>query len=244
MEEERPHAQPSVAQPIRKECPSHEGNVALFACFFVLPCFLSGAASLLPRTGFTPEPTWAIPAFAWPWPTSSRWAQIRRLPRSRLSSTPRLYSDLTNAGIFDMVSKSLAPQAMPGSPQEIALSQWSAAPANASMVAFGALSATNGRLIVYGWLDDASNTDQPAGAGAAIQRGRLGRDGAHHCASFRRRYHQPPRRRHQRHRGDQDLFCECAHRIERDLGDGLRRPESARGHAPGHHLAFAARFAG
>ncbi len=66
-----------------------------------------------------------------------------------------LYSDLTNAGIFDMVSKSLAPQAMPGSPQEFASNQWSAAPANAAMVAFGALSATNGRLVVYGWLTDA-----------------------------------------------------------------------------------------
>ena len=52
-----------------------------------------------------------------------------------------LYNDLINAGIFDMVSKSLAPQAMPGSPQEIRAGQWSAAPANAAMVAFGALSA-------------------------------------------------------------------------------------------------------
>ncbi len=66
-----------------------------------------------------------------------------------------LFSDLSNAGIFDMVSKSLAPQAMPGSPQEIVLSQWSAVPANAAMVAFGALAVTNGRLVVYGWLMDA-----------------------------------------------------------------------------------------
>jgi TolB protein len=72
-----------------------------------------------------------------------------------------LYSDLNNAGIFQMVSKSLAPQAMPGSPQEIVLSQWSAAPASASMVAFGALSVNAGRIVVYGWLDDASNTASP-----------------------------------------------------------------------------------
>lgn len=72
-----------------------------------------------------------------------------------------LYSDLNNAGIFTMVSKSLAPQATPGSPQEIVLSQWSAAPANAAMVAFGALSVTNGRLVVYGWLDDTRNTANP-----------------------------------------------------------------------------------
>lgn len=72
-----------------------------------------------------------------------------------------LYSDLGNAGIFDLVSKSLAPQAMPGSPQEIVLSQWSAAPANAAMVAFGALSADNGRLKVYGWLFDTNNAASP-----------------------------------------------------------------------------------
>lgn len=72
-----------------------------------------------------------------------------------------LYKDLNNAGIFQMVSKSLAPQAMPGSPQEMVLSQWSAAPASAAMVAFGALSVTNGRLVVYGWLFDTSNAANP-----------------------------------------------------------------------------------
>jgi TolB protein len=66
-----------------------------------------------------------------------------------------LYNDLQSAGIFDLVSKSLAPQAMPGSPQEFVAGQWSAAPASAAMVAFGALSATDGRLVVYGWLTDA-----------------------------------------------------------------------------------------
>ena len=72
-----------------------------------------------------------------------------------------LYGDLAGAGIFDLVSKSLAPQAAPGSPQEIILSQWSAAPANAAMVAFGALSVAKGRLIVSGWLDDARNSQNP-----------------------------------------------------------------------------------
>src|SRR3984957_11754984 len=66
-----------------------------------------------------------------------------------------LYNDLSTAGIFDMVSKSLAPQSTPGSPQEFAADQWSAAPANSAMVAFGALSAANGRLEVSGWLSDA-----------------------------------------------------------------------------------------
>ncbi len=66
-----------------------------------------------------------------------------------------LFNDLSNAGIFDMVSKSLAPQTMPGSPQEFVADQWSAAPASAAMVAFGAFAVDNGRLVVYGWLTDA-----------------------------------------------------------------------------------------
>jgi TolB protein len=72
-----------------------------------------------------------------------------------------LFSDLQNAGIFDMVSKSMAPQAMPGSPEEINLQLWTPPPASAQMVAFGALQAQNGRLIVYGWLFDAQNPSNP-----------------------------------------------------------------------------------
>jgi TolB protein len=72
-----------------------------------------------------------------------------------------LYNDLSNAGIFDMVSKSLAPQAMPGSPQELVPAQWSAPPASATMIALGALSADNGRLVVYGWLLDATTAGSP-----------------------------------------------------------------------------------
>lgn len=82
-------------------------------------------------------------------------------PALKATFDSTLYSDLENAGVFDMVSKSFTPQVTPGSPQEINLSQWSAAPANAAMVAFGALSATNGRLVVYGWLDDTRNTANP-----------------------------------------------------------------------------------
>ena len=82
-------------------------------------------------------------------------------PTLKASFDATLYSDLSNAGIFDMVSKSLAPTSTPGSPQEINLPQWAAAPANSSMVAFGALSSTNGRIIVYGWVFDAKNAGSP-----------------------------------------------------------------------------------
>ena len=81
-----------------------------------------------------------------------------QMPALKAVFDSTLFSDLSNSGIFDMVSKSLAPQAMPGSPQEISLPQWAAAPALSAMVAFGALSAENGKLAVYGWLDDARTT--------------------------------------------------------------------------------------
>jgi TolB protein len=82
-------------------------------------------------------------------------------PALKATFDATLYSDLANAGIFDLVSKSLAPRSTPGSPQEINLAEWSAVPANAAMVAFGALAANNGRLIVYGWLFDTRNTVSP-----------------------------------------------------------------------------------
>ena len=82
-------------------------------------------------------------------------------PALKATFDSTLFNDLQNAGIFDMVSKSFSPQSTPGSPQEINLAQWSADPASAAMVAFGALSAANGRLAVYGWLDDTRNTANP-----------------------------------------------------------------------------------
>jgi TolB protein len=72
-----------------------------------------------------------------------------------------LYNDLASAGIFDMVAKSMLPQATPGAQNEINLAQWSAAPASASMVAFGNLGVAGGTLIVNGTLDDAKNTAYP-----------------------------------------------------------------------------------
>lgn len=71
------------------------------------------------------------------------------------------FNDLSNAGIFDMVSKSMAPPLMPGSPQEIQLAQWAQAPSNADMVAFGAIGVADGKVTVYGYLFDAKNQQSP-----------------------------------------------------------------------------------
>jgi TolB protein len=82
-------------------------------------------------------------------------------PTLKATFDATLFNDLSNAGIFDMVSKSFLPPGTPGSPQEMNLTPFSSDPVNASMVAFGALSATNGRLVVYGWLFDTHNTANP-----------------------------------------------------------------------------------
>jgi TolB protein len=72
-----------------------------------------------------------------------------------------LFADLSAAGIFDMVSKSMQPTATPGSQQEINIAQWAAAPTSASMVAFGNLNVSGGKLVVNGFLDDAKNSQFP-----------------------------------------------------------------------------------
>jgi TolB protein len=72
-----------------------------------------------------------------------------------------LAADLANAGVFDLVSKSLQPTATPGSPAEIQLAQWSSAPASAAFVAFGSLGVQGGRLMVNGFLFDTKNTQFP-----------------------------------------------------------------------------------
>jgi TolB protein len=72
-----------------------------------------------------------------------------------------LANDLENAGIFDIVSKSMQPAVQPGSPGEINLAQWSAAPSSAAYVAFGSLSVNGSQISVSGFLDDAKNTQYP-----------------------------------------------------------------------------------
>src|SRR5271155_3762472 len=78
-------------------------------------------------------------------------------PALKTTFDATLFNDLNNAGIFDLVSKSVAPPAMPGSPQQIVLSDWSQLPANAEMVAFGSLAVNGGRVLVSGWLFDVKN---------------------------------------------------------------------------------------
>ena len=72
-----------------------------------------------------------------------------------------LFADLANAGIFDIVSKSLLPQSNPGAPADINLQQWAAPPAAAAMVAFGSFGVEGGKITCNGFLFDAKNQQYP-----------------------------------------------------------------------------------
>jgi len=72
-----------------------------------------------------------------------------------------LWNDLESAGIFDMVSKSFYPLAIPGAPQEMKLDAWGNPPPNAGMVAFGNIGVADTNLAMQGWLFDAKNANSP-----------------------------------------------------------------------------------
>jgi len=131
--------------------------ILFFASIYFLSSFSSARAQDWVRTGTNLGATKIRLAAANFKPTSTD-PQTGSL-KSAFDTT--LFNDLTNAGIFDMVSKSMAPPTMPGSPQEINLPDWAAAPSNADMVAFGALGVSDGKVNVYGYLFDAKNQQTP-----------------------------------------------------------------------------------
>jgi TolB protein len=65
-----------------------------------------------------------------------------------------LTDDLAYSGIVDMVSPSFFPVNVPSVPNELNPTQWSQAPANAMMVAFGNLNANGNSLSLSGFLYD------------------------------------------------------------------------------------------
>ena len=72
-----------------------------------------------------------------------------------------LFSDLENAGIFDVVSKSFYPLGPIGTPADVKFEGWSGPPANAAMLAFGNLGVTGSNMTVQGWLYDVKNVASP-----------------------------------------------------------------------------------
>ena len=72
-----------------------------------------------------------------------------------------LWSDLEFSGILDLVSQSFYPKEIPGQPSQLRAQDWSSAPANAYMVAYGTMNADGSSLAVSGYLSDVSNPTAP-----------------------------------------------------------------------------------
>ena len=72
-----------------------------------------------------------------------------------------LFNDLSQAGIFDMVSRSFYPLGAIGVPADARLDVWAAPPPNAAMLAFGNLGVSADSLQVQGWLFDVKNAQSP-----------------------------------------------------------------------------------
>jgi TolB protein len=80
-----------------------------------------------------------------------------------------LFSDLDNAGIFEMVSKSFYPLGAVGAPADVKLEAWGNPPPNAAMLAFGNLGVTGNNVTVQGWLYDVKNVASPQVLGKQYQ---------------------------------------------------------------------------
>ncbi len=138
-----------------------------------------------------------------------------------------LWNDLDNAGIFDMVSKSFYPLAIPGNPTEVKFEAWNAPPPNASMLAFGNLGVTGNNATVQGWLYDVKNITSPQVLGKQYHGRSYNRCGSHHRAQVRGRNYLSPGRRNPGNCGKPDLFCEQPQRTQGNLGNGLRRSRTS-----------------
>jgi TolB protein len=77
-----------------------------------------------------------------------------------------LWNDLDYSGIVEMVSPSFYPTQAPSQPSELQAQAWSAAPANAFMIAYGNLTNDGTNLAAAGFLSDVRN----AGAPPALQK--------------------------------------------------------------------------
>jgi len=134
---------------------------AYFGFLGVLLLLLAAASTLLAQEGFKTETSSGVSniriAVADFKPTSAD-PQTASFKQT-FDST--LFADLANAGIFDIVSKSLLPQSTPGAPAEIKIQEWANAPTSAAMVAFGSFNVQGNKIICNGFLFDAKNLQYP-----------------------------------------------------------------------------------
>jgi TolB protein len=98
-------------------------------------------------------------------------------PASEKTFHDTLWADLDYCGILDMVSPSFYPPQVPSQPSEVKFADWSGAPANAYMLAYGNLTADGANLAAAGFLSDVRNPQSPI-ALQKIYRGPATEEGA------------------------------------------------------------------
>ena len=122
------------------------------------------------------------------------------------------------AGVLDLVSPSFYPLQVPTQPSELKAADWSAAPANAYMVAYGYLTLNGTNLPFAGFLSDVRNPTAPL----ALQKIYLGAatdEGARNLAhQFADDIVACLERRAARHRADANRLCELENRATRKSG--------------------------
>jgi len=138
----------------RNSNPAHRARL-LFALVLSLAISASAQDWIRTGTGLGMEKVrLAVPDFA-------ASTQDPRNPDLLKVFNDTLWNDLDSAGIFDMVSKSFYPLALPGNPADVRFDAWNAPPPNSSMLAFGNLGAAGNNLTVQGWLYDVKNVTSP-----------------------------------------------------------------------------------
>lgn len=73
-----------------------------------------------------------------------------------------LRSDLENAGIFELVSRTMMPERTPSEPAEVVFANWSEPPASAQMLVFGKTESTHQNLVISGRLFDVRSPVNPS----------------------------------------------------------------------------------
>lgn len=88
---------------------------------------------------------------------------VRAQPAQPLEKTFHdiLWADLEYSGLLDLVSPSFYPTKIPSQPSELNAADWSGAPANAYMLAYGYLSTEGTSLAAAGFLSDVHSPSSP-----------------------------------------------------------------------------------
>ncbi|MGH9406116.1 MAG: translocation protein TolB [Terriglobia bacterium] len=140
-----------------KGCKLAPGLVALLAFALAAPSLLAAQIGLI-KTG-TKIGNRTIRIAVANFPARSNESDLANLTNE---FNQVLWNDLDNAGIFQMVSKSMYPVKTPSDPSGVVFERWTKTPASAQFLVFGNSADINGNLVMTSYLYDVRNPANPA----------------------------------------------------------------------------------